>query len=1147
LQIYTGGPIAVAAPTLGGPTIVSGGGAPRIGGGQVALTLGGTGGAIAGATAFFDANRNGILDPGEPATTTGPDGYFQLTIPSTFDLNNNGVLDPSEGQFVLVGGTDMATLLPQASPLVAVPGAFVISPLTTVMAALMNSQGLGLGDAGQRVIQAFNLPPVDLTTFDPTQQMLNGNADAIGVYAGIAKLEDTIAAITALVAGTPGAPPASGVGNAVIAGLARAIGDPGSTLDLNDGTALGAIIQSTLDSSGAALDPSVVAAAANIIAFGNQQIDAVTPSIDATYMNSVVRVQVIAQGPTAKQLADLAAGITDISTVTQNNTGAAFQNAVANAQTGNVVPPVLAIFDVSQVNSSTGQTAYDFTVGLSGPSVLPVSVDYATYDGSATAANGDYVPASGTLTWAAGDTSVRTIRVWVNPSSTLRPDEQFAVILANAINATTRRPVGTGVIVNQVPLSYVAPANSGDNRLDLQIDGSNVLLTRNDQVVFNGPVTLTSPLSITGADGVKTTLTVELLNGSTLPSAGLVFQGGSLGTDTLSILDASATSARQTPSGPKSGTFTIDGVTVQYSNVASATDQLTTFSPAEAVSLASSVSPSILNQPVTFTASIVAPSSGAPLPGGSVTFVDTTTGQTLGTVALANGSATLGPVTLSAGPHTITALYSGDGYYAANTGTLVQPVRYAFSGFLAPLHANMVYALGHTIPIKFQLTDFNGQLITSLGAVTSLQVAPANADGSLGTPFNPTAAGGTGLRYDPTANQYVFNWQTKGLAAGSYTILLSLSDGSTQSLSLTLSPNGAFQLAGGASSAYVSATANQVLYGTLTVAVQDDTGAGIDPSELSRITDALAYLNAALGSFGVDLTWAAPGAAADVHIHFAASTPEGGAGAGVLGFTTADNDVYLVEGWTFYTGSDPTQVGAGQYDFQTLATHELAHTVGLGESGDPGSVMYEYLAPGTARRTFTAGNRTLINSDADRYMKVGGSVRGAVAAAGLPTAAAPGANGGWDGLRPGAGGVAVWTPIRVDPAPAPGVPTPLWGVDVREDLPGGGGEDLLAGGDSLAGGARGDWLAGIGFWNNKNGPALIKAVTVSGDGLGAAGVSVGSDGDALGVANNTTMTVMDLLLATDAQAVNGVLYNGNTTKRAHANDVYTAINQAGGL
>ena len=71
--------------------------------------------------------------------------------------------------------------------------------------------------------------------------------------------------------------------------------------------------------------------------------------------------------------------------------------------------------------------------------------------------------------------------------------------------------------------------------------------------------------------------------------------------------------------------------------------------------------------------------------------------------------------------------------------------------------------------------------------------------------------------------------------------------------------------------------------------------------------------------------------------------------------------------------------------------------------------------------------------------------------------------------------------------------------------------------------------------------------TVSGDGAGTATANVGSNGDAFGVANNTTLTLMDLLLATDAQAVNGVLYNGNTTKRNEANLVYSAVNQAGNI
>jgi hypothetical protein len=77
--------------------------------------------------------------------------------------------------------------------------------------------------------------------------------------------------------------------------------------------------------------------------------------------------------------------------------------------------------------------------------------------------------------------------------------------------------------------------------------------------------------------------------------------------------------------------------------------------------------------------------------------------------------------------------------------------------------------------------------------------------------------------------------------------------------------------------------------------------------------------------------------------------------------------------------------------------------------------------------------------------------------------------------------------------------------------------------------------------------AAAYGFTVSGYGVGAATWSVGANGDAFGVANNTTMTVMDLLLATDDQAVNGLLYNGNTTRRNEANAVYSALNQAGNI
>jgi subtilisin-like proprotein convertase family protein len=59
-------------------------------------------------------------------------------------------------------------------------------------------------------------------------------------------------------------------------------------------------------------------------------------------------------------------------------------------------------------------------------------------------------------------------------------------------------------------------------------------------------------------------------------------------------------------------------------------------------------------------------------------------------------------------------------------------------------------------------------------------------------------------------------------------------------------------------------------------------------------------------------------------------------------------------------------------------------------------------------------------------------------------------------------------------------------------------------------------------------------------------VSVGTNGAAFGVADGTVMTVIDILLAADDQAVDGVLDGGGATRRAKANTVFSAINQAGG-
>jgi hypothetical protein len=66
-------------------------------------------------------------------------------------------------------------------------------------------------------------------------------------------------------------------------------------------------------------------------------------------------------------------------------------------------------------------------------------------------------------------------------------------------------------------------------------------------------------------------------------------------------------------------------------------------------------------------------------------------------------------------------------------------------------------------------------------------------------------------------------------------------------------------------------------------------------------------------------------------------------------------------------------------------------------------------------------------------------------------------------------------------------------------------------------------------------------------GLGDATLNVGSDGAAFGVANNTTLTVMQILQDADKKTVNGVLYGGTQTLRQMATDLFGAINSMGGI
>jgi hypothetical protein len=90
------------------------------------------------------------------------------------------------------------------------------------------------------------------------------------------------------------------------------------------------------------------------------------------------------------------------------------------------------------------------------------------------------------------------------------------------------------------------------------------------------------------------------------------------------------------------------------------------------------------------------------------------------------------------------------------------------------------YKSGSTLPIKFQLCDYYGNFIGTAKATLSIQKVSSSTDpGDSVEVLDSGSSNDNGLtfRYDPIAQQYIYNLSTKGYAAGYYRITIDLHDG----------------------------------------------------------------------------------------------------------------------------------------------------------------------------------------------------------------------------------------------------------------------------------------------------------------------------------------------------------------------------------
>lgn len=98
--------------------------------------------------------------------------------------------------------------------------------------------------------------------------------------------------------------------------------------------------------------------------------------------------------------------------------------------------PVLSIADTTISEGNIGQKTARITVVLSKPSADPVSVLLSTEDGTAEAADGDYVPlAAGTVVSFSPGQLSRVVEVPIVGDRTFEEDETFTVVLSDAVGS----------------------------------------------------------------------------------------------------------------------------------------------------------------------------------------------------------------------------------------------------------------------------------------------------------------------------------------------------------------------------------------------------------------------------------------------------------------------------------------------------------------------------------------------------------------------------------------------------------------------------------------------------------------------------------------------------------------------------------------
>jgi uncharacterized repeat protein (TIGR01451 family) len=170
--------------------------------------------------------------------------------------------------------------------------------------------------------------------------------------------------------------------------------------------------------------------------------------------------------------------------------------------------PAIAVSDVALYEGNSGFTNALFTVSVAPPPALPVSVSFATANGTAVAP-GDFLATNGVLIFAAGETN-KVVSVVINGDALNEFDETFNLNLSSPTNASLADGSGLGTLLNDDPLPTVSIG-------DVTLAEGNI-----------GTTNATFAVNLSAPSGLNVSVNYSTVNGNALAGSDYAAKGGTI-------------------------------------------------------------------------------------------------------------------------------------------------------------------------------------------------------------------------------------------------------------------------------------------------------------------------------------------------------------------------------------------------------------------------------------------------------------------------------------------------------------------------------------------------------------------------------------------------------------------------------------------